>query len=335
MKLTWKTTLVTLGLMMSAVGIAAGLAYAAVNNKEFDVPIQATVTVKIASAAEAADVNGDGQVDGKDLKIVSRNLNTTVPPGDERADVDKSGRVGVRDLAFVARFFKQLVTPALDTTPPGKPTLISPPDGSTGDDTTPTFIWTLVTGDRLGATVTVNFVPPPPPPPPPPPLPEPLPTTYSLEIAFGTADFTNLAFTADGIQTTQFTLNSGDALAAGDYIWHVRAVDGAGNTGDFSDPFIFTVIPTHTPTTVQVDMGNFFFSPKSVPIKVGDTVVWTVTAGGDTTASGQPGNKTGIWDSDFMTVGETFSFTSTEAGTFPYFCEIHGSAMVGTVTVTQ
>ena len=309
MKLTWKTTLVTLVLMMSAVGIAAGLAYAAVNNKEFDVPIQATVTVKIASAAEAADVNGDGQVDGKDLKIVSRNLHTTVPPGDERADVDKSGRVGVRDLAFVARFFKQLVTPALDTTPPGKPTLISPPDGSTGDDTTPTFTWSQVT--------------------------DPSGVTYTLEIAFGTADFTNLAFTADGIQTTQFTLNSGDALAAGDYIWHVRAVDGAGNTGDFSDPFIFTVIPTHTPTTVQVDMGNFFFSPKSVPIKVGDTVVWTVTAGGHTTASGQPGNKTGIWDSDFMTVGETFSFTSTEAGTFPYFCEIHGSAMVGTVTVTQ
>ena len=96
------------------------------------------------------------------------------------------------------------------------PTLISPPDGSTGEDPTPTFEWSQVADPRD--------------------------VTYTLEIGFGTADFKNVAFTADGILATQFTLSIGDALAPGDYIWHVRAVDGAGNTDNFSTPSTFTIV---------------------------------------------------------------------------------------------
>ena len=123
-----------------------------------------------------------------------------------------------------------------DTTAPPAPVLVAPSDGSTGDDTTPTFTWVQVTGDTSG-----------------------LPVTYTLEIAtmgdpqttggFATDD---LVFALDSIQTAQFTL-TGD-LETGDYIWHVQAVDAAGNSGDFStaDRFIVTGDTTAPPAPVLV-----------------------------------------------------------------------------------
>ena len=100
-----KLALVTLALAI-AVGVTMGLTYAALN-RSFNLPIEATVTVKIASPGDAADVNQDGVVDVADLIIVTRNINMS-PLTDTRADVDKDGIVGILDLAFVARFFDRL-----------------------------------------------------------------------------------------------------------------------------------------------------------------------------------------------------------------------------------
>ncbi len=89
-------TAVAVGLVLTA-----GLAYGALVNRQFDLPITATVTVK--SAFAAADVNDDGRVDEVDLKLVARNLGIS-PPADIGADVDGNLVVDVYDLAFVARY---------------------------------------------------------------------------------------------------------------------------------------------------------------------------------------------------------------------------------------
>ena len=115
MKLRWKTTLVALALA-AAVGATVGLVYAT-KGKKFDLPINATVTITLPNPVEDADVNDDGKVDGVDLSIVTRNLNTS-PPGDDRADVDRNGVVNITDLAFVARYFGQIIEdPAPTPTP--------------------------------------------------------------------------------------------------------------------------------------------------------------------------------------------------------------------------
>ena len=83
----------------------------------------------------------------------------------------------------------------------------------------------------------------------------------------------------------------------------------------------------------KVDItGSFDFSPGILSINVGDTVEWTVTGIGHSTASGTPNDPTGLWDSGFLRVDQSFKFTFNEPGTFSYFCTVHPSMLV-TLTV--
>jgi plastocyanin len=82
------------------------------------------------------------------------------------------------------------------------------------------------------------------------------------------------------------------------------------------------------------------FSPKSVSVKVGDTVTWTNNDNTIHTVISGTGisdtNKGKDFDSGLTaltTTGKTYSHQFTKAGDFPYFCELH-PAMTGKVTVS-
>jgi glucose/arabinose dehydrogenase/plastocyanin len=88
--------------------------------------------------------------------------------------------------------------------------------------------------------------------------------------------------------------------------------------------------------TTVVGMSGFSFMPSSVTIQVGDTVTWTnVDVMAHTTTSGaNPPTNDGLWNSGILNSHQAFSHTFTQAGSFPYFCEIHfGFGMLGSVTV--
>ena len=87
-------------------------------------------------------------------------------------------------------------------------------------------------------------------------------------------------------------------------------------------------------------MTDKAFSPNPVTVKVGDTITWTndddqphtVTSG---TGSDDP-NKGKAFDSGpsaLATKGKTFQHQFTEAGQYPYFCELHPT-MVGKIIVS-
>lgn len=92
--------------------------------------------------------------------------------------------------------------------------------------------------------------------------------------------------------------------------------------------------------------GNeFCFKPESLTIGIGTKVVWTNQSGvGHTTSSctstacpGAPGNTgSNTWSIPIGAVaGSTASFTFTSAGTYTYYCMIHGYlAMHGKIMVT-
>src|SRR5262249_45629029 len=106
-----------------------------------------------------------------------------------------------------------------------------------------------------------------------------------------------------------------------------------------------TVAPTPPPTAppggatriVNAGPGLLFMDSQSgtsaTTIKAGDTVQWNfVDSMPHSTTSGNCCTSNGIWDSGIKSSG-IFSHKFSSAGTFPYFCTVHGALMTGTVTV--
>jgi LPXTG-motif cell wall-anchored protein len=75
-------------------------------------------------------------------------------------------------------------------------------------------------------------------------------------------------------------------------------------------------------------MGDFFFSPTSVTVAVGDTVTWHNTGQAPHTATADDGS----FDTGTINAGGSGSHTFNTAGTFSYICTIHPN-MKGTVRV--
>ncbi|HET9809715.1 MAG TPA: plastocyanin/azurin family copper-binding protein [Candidatus Limnocylindria bacterium] len=93
-----------------------------------------------------------------------------------------------------------------------------------------------------------------------------------------------------------------------------------------------TLTASPTPAPAIVEMGDHFFDPAQLTVKVGTTVTWK--------SVGQSTHDLAARDASFalgsMSFGQTFSFTYTKAGRYPYVCMQHeGDGMVGEVTVVD
>ncbi len=101
-----------------------------------------------------------------------------------------------------------------------------------------------------------------------------------------------------------------------------------------------TSVPTATTNSNQATVtiignyysGQFSFSPATMTVKVGTTVIWTNNASVPHTSTSDAGSAV-TWDSGLINPGSTFSFTFTRAGTFAYHCNVH-AYMHGSIVVT-
>jgi plastocyanin len=105
------------------------------------------------------------------------------------------------------------------------------------------------------------------------------------------------------------------------------STDGESMDGESMDDEPVDAGTSEAEVAIRDDDG-FAFAPTEVTVAAGDTVTWmhegrvthTVTAEDGSFASGN------------LAAGDTFEMTFDEPGSYPYFCEFHGS-MRGTVTV--
>lgn len=79
-----------------------------------------------------------------------------------------------------------------------------------------------------------------------------------------------------------------------------------------------------------VSIQGLAFSPASLTVVQGTTVTWTNNDSVSHTVTGDQGGP----NSGTLAPGQSYSFTFSTVGSFPFHCSIHPS-MTGTITVTQ
>lgn len=107
------------------------------------------------------------------------------------------------------------------------------------------------------------------------------------------------------------------------------ACSGDGAAATTAAETTTTAVSAPTGTEFEVVMESFAFTPPVLTVPVGATVTWENrhAARHDVVAAG------GAFASPLFGQGETFSFTFTAPGEYPYVCTIH-PGMEGTIVVT-
>ena len=78
----------------------------------------------------------------------------------------------------------------------------------------------------------------------------------------------------------------------------------------------------------EVKIDNFVFGPQTITVPIGATVTWTNKDDIPHTVV----STDGVFKSKVRDTDETFSYTFSKAGTYPYFCSVHPK-MTGKVVV--
>lgn len=108
------------------------------------------------------------------------------------------------------------------------------------------------------------------------------------------------------------------------------APSDAGSSGSIEDD---AAVPA---TANLVLVKSNVFEPKTLTVKVGDTVTWKWAGGNHDVVSGANCTSDSDWSSSLTSkIGTTFTHTFDKPGSFEYFCTPHclNAKMIGTITV--
>ncbi len=100
--------------------------------------------------------------------------------------------------------------------------------------------------------------------------------------------------------------------------------------------FVFLTGSLFAQTSHTVIVENYMFTPDTLTINVGDTVVWKNVQGTHNVNGTQatfPNNPASFGNS--VGSGWTYQFVFTQAGTYNYQCDPHASSMKGVVIVNS
>ena len=196
-----------------------------------------TVVPKNGNVKDELRITGSGFNAGKDYSISWEGTSVASGSVNEsgsfqamfKAPGGKSGSLTI--TATDTRGATASTTFTMESTAPDTPQIASPKDGSTVGfmgDTKISFKWSDET--------------------------DPSGITYDIEVSEGSS-FTKNLITHTKLGDAKYTLTEAEALPNGEYYWRVRAVDGAGNAGDWTAATSVRVGFMTTNTLVFIGIG--------------------------------------------------------------------------------
>ena len=177
---------------------------------DWDPSISAEVVDYLLQVASGDINNGPYQIE---IVIPHTTTEYQVLPQEELANGTHQWRVVARDAVLNGASLapRSFTVIEVDVTPPATPSLLSPADNARISDNSPTFDWTDVT-DRSGVS-------------------------YRIQVD-DNSNFVSPEVDESGLPASIFTVGATrptpTILVDDTYFWRARAVDGAGNTGDFT-----------------------------------------------------------------------------------------------------
>ena len=109
--------------------------------------------------------------------------------------------------------------------------------------------------------------------------------------------------------------------------FNVGDIEGEGFGNSREEPVPFT--GNGTIARIVDDAGSNSYTPNPIEVNVGQTTTWI----NDDSVIHTVTSTDGIFDSDILQRGQTFSYTFDRVGEYPYYCNVHPD-MVGTVSVS-
>jgi hypothetical protein len=199
---------------------------------------QITIVPKAGYVNDELRVTGSGFSGSKDFSVSFGDApaasGTTNDTGSFqtifKAPGGKSGSITI--TATDLKNITASTTFTVDTVPPDVPQISSPRDGATVGfmgNTKVAFKWTDVPS-RNGLV------------------------TYDIEVN-DQSNFAKTLITQTKLTEAKYTLSEAEALPNGEYYWHVRAVDGAGNTSAWTSTSLVKVGFLTTTTLILIGVG--------------------------------------------------------------------------------
>ncbi len=83
-----------------------------------------------------------------------------------------------------------------------------------------------------------------------------------------------------------------------------------------------------------ITVSNFQFSPGSLNVMVGDTIIWQWQSGSHTTTSTSIPSGAQAWNTPLTSANTIFPYVVTMAGDYDYVCQPHAAIMIGSFTAS-
>ncbi len=196
-----------------------------------------TVVPKSGNVNDELRVTGSGFNAGKDFSVSFENNPIASGSVNEsgsfqvifKAPGGKSGSLTI--TATDTKGTTASTSFAMETTPPEVPKIAAPRDGATVGfmgDTKVSFKWSDVT--------------------------DPSGVSYDIEVS-DQSNFVKSIFSHAKLADAKYTMTEAEALPNGEYFWHVRAVDGAGNASEWTPAATVKIGFITTNTLVFIGIG--------------------------------------------------------------------------------